>query len=151
MKTKNLIIIFIIISLLVSLCLITYIVIDKNKPLNELDNVTIKIKDGTLTKAGATISITDLNKIPDEYGEAFRIDIKKKGQWQELKILNENTAFNLMAYRVSKDGTLELEQNWEYIYGILKKGKYRLVKHVCVKDTACNKKKYFSVEFTIEE
>ena len=45
-------------------------------------------------------------------------------------ILNNNYGFNDMAYYVDENGKLELEQNWEYIYGKLNKGIYRIVKDV---------------------
>jgi len=116
--------------------------------MNNIENVSIVIKDGTLTKTGATIIITDTNKKHYEYGMPFRIDKKEDYGWRELKITG-NGAFNLPAYIVDKNNKLELNQNWEHIYGELESGEYRLVKYVCVND-GCTKKKYFSVEFNIE-
>lgn len=119
-----------------------------NNDMNNIDNVSMKIKDGTLTKTGATIIITDTNKEHYDYGLPFRLDKKENGVWKLLEVTG-NGAFTLPAYGVDKNNQLELNQAWDHIYGELKSGEYRLVKDVCISD-GCNEKKYFSVEFTIK-
>ena len=119
-----------------------------NNDMNNIDNVSMKIKDGTLTKTGATIIITDTNKDHYDYGNPFRIDKKENGVWKMLEVTGDG-AFTLPAYGVDKNNQLELNQSWNHIYGELKSGEYRLVKDVCVSDF-CNEQKYFSVQFTIE-
>jgi len=54
----------------------------------------------------------------------------------------------LPSYHVDENNQLELRQNWDYIYGTLEDGVYRLVKDVCVSD-GCREKKEFFVEFAI--
>lgn len=44
--------------------------------------------------------------------------------------IHDDYAFNSMAYYVDENGILEMNHNWEYIYGSLDKGIYRLVKNV---------------------
>ena len=74
-----------------------------NKMIEErsMDNVSIAIKEGTLTKEGATIVVTDKNDYPYSYGEEFNI------QKQE-------------------DGTTEIGLNWKDMYGELELGHYKL-------------------------
>ena len=58
-----------------------------------------------------------------------------------------------MAYYVDENGILEMEQNWDYIYGPLDKGTYRLVKDVSFDaDTPITKDDiyYIWVEFEID-
>ena len=58
-----------------------------------------------------------------------------------------------MAYYVDENGILEMEQNWDYIYGPLDKGTYRLVKDVLFNaDTPITKDDiyYIWVEFEID-
>ena len=117
--------------------------------LNEVENVSLKIKEGTLTKTGATIIITDLNEEKYTYGEYFRIDKKEDNGWQELKPIIKNYAFNSIGYLVNENNQLELNHDWSILYGSLEKGKYRLVKDVY--DANNDTRKYFSVEFIIEE
>lgn len=116
------------------------ITLDKNN--KALKNISMIIKDGTLTKTGATIIITDLNETKNTYGEFYRIDKLGNNTWSELNPIIENYGFNSIGYFVDENNKLELSHNWEWLYGKLENGKYRLVKEVNYK--------YFSVEFEIE-
>ena len=100
----------------------------KDRELDEL--VNISIKEGTLTKTEATIIITDNNPNKIIYGTSFYIEKYENSDWHEVMPINNNYGFNDMAYYVDENGKLELEQNWEYIYGKLNKGIYRIVKDV---------------------
>lgn len=149
------------------------VIIKDTAELNEAKGVTMTIKKGTLTRTGATIIITDLSGKSNIYGEFYRIDKKENGIWIPLKSIDGRdwTEFNwtLHAYTVGSDKKLELELNWEYLYGELENGEYRIVKdtlqhseypnnHFSLgneinKDTTNyldNRKYYFSVEFIIE-
>ncbi len=112
-----------------------------------LENVSMVIKEGTLSRTEATVIITDTNETPYEYGMPFRIERKENVKWKELKA-SENAGFNLPSYHVDENNQLELRQNWDYIYGTLEDGVYRLVKDVCV-SYGCREKKEFFVEFAI--
>ena len=78
-KKKILVIIVILVLVVISASLL--IIGLNNREINEkiepnLDNVTMEIKQGTLTKTGVTIIITDNNVNPYTYGMWFRIDKK---------------------------------------------------------------------------
>ena len=123
--------------------------IDNKTDLNEISGVWMKIKKGTLTNTSATVIITDLSGKSNTYGEEYRIDKLENNEWNELPVVVKgNYGWNSIGYHVGKDNKLELDINWEWLYGKLDKGKYRIVK-----GTSPNydmKEKYFSVEFTIE-
>ncbi len=110
-----------------------------------INNVTMKIKEGTLTKTSATIVIEDKNEEKYGYGQWFRIDRKENGDWKELEQINENFAFTDIAYIPKEDGTIEIDENWKDLYGELQAGEYRLVKEVYGNGT-----NYIYAEFTIE-
>ena len=112
-----------------------------DKRMNQLENISIVIKEDTLTNTSATIIITDLSGNQNTYGEWFRIDKKEYGKWKEVKKIGE-AWFVLIGYMVDENYQLELEQNWKDIYGKLEPGKYRLVKEV--------NNEYISVEFKID-
>ena len=114
----------------------------QNEQMYNHDDINIRIKEGTLTNHSATIIIVDNSKGNNTYGEWFRIDKFENGEWKRIKIIND-AFFNTIAYRIDKNNELELEHNWESIYGKLSSGNYRLVKEV-------NNNKYISVDFTID-
>lgn len=121
--------------------------------LNEIDGVSMTIEKDTLTRTSATIIISDYGKETNVYGEFYRIDKKENDEWKEVKKAHTNYGFNEMAYFVDEDGKLEFKCDWEYMYGKLDKGEYRLVKSAfpnlerAITDDDIS---YFSVEFTIE-
>ena len=123
--------------------------IDNKTDLNEISGVWMKIKKGTLTETGATIIITDLSGKNNIYGEEYRIDKLENNKWKELPVVVKgNYGWNSIGYHTGKDNKLELEINWEWLYGKLNKGTYRIVKSTSTKHSM--NEKYFSTEFIIE-
>ena len=96
--------------------------------IDDLKSVSMIIKEGTLTKTGTTIIITDKSGKNNIYGESYRIDKKESDKWVALEPIIDNYAWNTIGYTVDENNTLELNINWEWIYGTLKEGEYRLVK-----------------------
>lgn len=106
--------------------------------LNDLDYVSMFIKKGTLTNVGATIIIDGLR----ECGDYYRIDKFKDGKWSELNTIIDDYSWNYPLYSSNEKGLIELNINWEWLYGTLESGKYRLVKEY--------NNSYYSVEFIID-
>ena len=142
----------IIIVLVVILLIIGLLVKTKNNSkdnildFKEPSNITMSIKDNSLTESQATVIITDNTGNDNTYSISFRLDKKVNNKWEKLKIINSDYGFNEIGYKVDENNKLELVQNWEHIYGKLDKGDYRLVKSIL----NSNKKVYFSTEFTIK-
>lgn len=95
---------------------------------NTVENVSMSIKEGTLTNTEATIIITDTNANKHGFDEWFRIDKKTDNGWEEAKILNYDYIVNAIAYTIGENGVAELKVNWKDLYGELEKGQYRMVK-----------------------
>lgn len=142
----------IIIVLVVILLIIGLLVKTKNNSkdnildFKEPSNITMSIKDNSLTESQATVIITDNTGNDNTYSISFRLDKKVNNKWEKLKVINSDYGFNEIGYKVDENNKLELVQNWEHIYGKLDKGDYRLVKSIL----NSNKKVYFSTEFTIK-
>lgn len=100
----------------------------KDRDLSDLVDITFK--EGTLTSSGGTIVINDKSPNKIVYGKAFYIEKYVNSNYVPLEYINDNFAFNMMAYYVDENGILEMSQNWEYMYGKLDKGIYRIVKRV---------------------
>lgn len=130
------------IILVVALLLGLMIFLPKEESLNEIETITMEIKENTLTSKSATIIIKDTSKEKNTFGEAYRIDKKVNNTWKELEPIVENHAFNLIGYEVNKDHELQLKVKWENLYGELSAGQYRIVKKV--------NNQYFSTEFIIK-
>ena len=125
----------------------------RNKHLNDI--VNMYIKDGTLTKTGATVIIEDTNPNRIVYGSSFYIEKYNASnhEWESVIETSENYAFNDMAYYVDEKGKLEMKQDWTHMYGSLDKGFYRLVKDVFFESdipVTEEDKYYIWTEFEIE-
>ena len=108
-----------------------------------LKNVTMNIKENTLTKSGATIIIKDNNKVKYTYEEYYKLEKRIDHIWYELKPSGD-VLFNEMGYLVDDNNELEMNIDWSKSYGNLTSGKYRIIKRIYDGEY-----KYFSVEFDL--
>ena len=75
-----------------------------------VDKVSLQIKEGTLTKEGATIVITDKNDYPYSYGEYYTIKKLENGEWRDLK--SENYNINDLLHGTDNNGQVTMNFNW---------------------------------------
>ncbi len=108
-----------------------------------LKNVTMNIKENTLTKSGATIIITDNNKVKYTYLKYYKLEKRIDHIWYELKPSGD-VLFDEMGYLVDDNNELEMDIDWSKTYGNLTSGKYRIIKRIYDGEY-----KYFSVEFDL--
>ena len=117
--------------------------INKNKEstieIAQIKNVSMDIYDISLT--GATLIITDTNKNPYTYGEWYKIEKEDSGKWYDVKPIINNYGFNDIAYLVNDNNEVKFIINWEWLYGKLPIGNYRILKQV--------NNQYIAVEFSI--
>lgn len=134
MKKRVVIVVGILVLFVVLLALIICFKPREIKNLNLAENITMKIKEGSLTNTGATVIITDLsgNENVDLINRKFKIDYKKNDKWYRLesKIKNEVSVMTTDNAMENGDNTYTQEINWERYYGKLGKGHYRIVKEV---------------------
>ena len=88
-----------------------------------------------ISSTGAMLCYNQYNKEAPtgqlEDGDDFAIEVKKDGEWEEAPIAVEGDyGFNDIAYTISPDGTTRRELNWEWLYGELAPGEYRIRKGV---------------------
>ncbi|MDD4608437.1 MAG: hypothetical protein PHD10_04845 [Bacilli bacterium] len=91
--------------------------------------VSLKVKEGTLTKSIATLILENYTDDDYLFGKPYAIEKEVNGIWYELNPIKE-LVFNLPAYSLKAKERIELEIDWEYGYGILSPGKYRIIKGV---------------------
>lgn len=106
----------------------------------DIENVSIKISD--ISTTGAIVTIKDINGNSYTYGEWYKIEKLVNGEWKELRTIIDNYGFNSMGYLVDKDNEVKFVIDWEWLYGELPLGSYRILKEV--------NNQYISVEFGIE-
>ena len=110
------------------------------------DNVTLK---------GLTLKIEQFGGNPSgtlEYGAAYALEATVNDEWQPVEtITGEPLVWNELAYGVKMNDICEININWEYAYGQLKPGFYRLKKEFMdFRETGDYDKETYEVYFTIE-
>ena len=103
-------------------------------------NVTMTIS--AVTPTGATVTIQDSNPEPAVYGEWFQIQREKGGVWYEVKTKISNYGFNEIGWLTDDNGQLTMDVNWEWLYGKLPAGHYRILKQAGTE--------IIGAEFTVE-
>lgn len=111
----------------------------------ENSNVTLKVREETLTNKGATFVLENNRKDIIDYTLAYEIEAKRDNKWYKLGVIAE---FVEEIYEVDAKSTDQIIVDWEKTYLKLPKGEYRLVKEISVPSTL--ELFYVAGEFTIE-
>ena len=117
--------------------------IEENGDVENASDISMVIKDGTLTPSGATVVLTNSYG----YDRWFRIDKEENGEWKEAETINDDYSFTAEAYLTNGNSEVEIPIDWTDLYGTLENGKYRIVKRAF---NNLNREEYVSVEFIID-
>lgn len=119
-----------------------------SKTERDMSKVKMTIKDEEVTSEGIEIIIEDKNETPYVYDSWFEIEKLENNEWKKLQYRDDYVSDDIgyMIY-VLKDGKLEEKINWSKEYGILDRGKYKLIKRCMDEDDIY---KYIEIEFEIK-
>lgn len=97
---------------------------------NDLEGVTMYVKN--FSKKKAEICIENLSETEWECDEKFELERfnVERGAWQPVNTVIGDAAFNDKANMLSSKTTSNITVEWEWLYGTLEKGKYRIVKEL---------------------
>ena len=118
---------------------------------NSFDGVSVKITEATSTEI--ILEITNNLRKELIHGEAFMIEYfdEEATQWLPVKAIAENAAFHEIGYILKPAAATTVEIHFEWLYGSLEPGIYRVVKDVIDSNTAGDFEQYWYMEeFTIE-
>ena len=101
----------------------------------DMSKVKMAIKDEEVTSEGIEIIIEDKNETSYVYASWFEIEKLENNEWKKLQYRDDYVSDDIgyMIY-VLKDGKLEEKINWSKEYGILDRGKYKLIKRCMDED-----------------
>ena len=111
----------------------------------EDSNVTLKVKEDTLTKTGATFILENNKNNAINYTIAYEIEAKRDNKWYKLGIIND---FIEEIYEVDAKSTDQIIIDWKNSYSKLPKGEYRVINEITVPATL--ELFYVAGEFTIK-
>lgn len=90
--------------------------------------LTLSVRD--VTESGLTLVCTQSGgELTGELqtGSDYKLIVLKEA-WEDVPTIIEDYGWDMIAYMVSKDDVTEFEYNWEWLYGKLPAGTYRMVK-----------------------
>lgn len=90
-------------------------------------DVIMQLKENSLSSTGLTMIIKNQSNKELEYGNPYTIEKYQNGYWKTVDLIND-IYFNMPSYQLSINESKEININWEYGYGKLSTGKYRIVK-----------------------
>lgn len=111
----------------------------------ENSDVTLKVKEDTLTKTGATFILENNKNNAINYTIAYEIEAKRDNKWYKLGIIND---FIEEIYEVDAKSTDQIIIDWKNSYSKLPNGEYRVIKEITV--PATYELFYIAAEFTIK-
>ena len=114
--------------------------------------LSLGVKD--VTPTGLALVITQQGGSPTgqlQYGSDYTLEVRTGDTWQEVPdIVEGNFAWDDIAYLVTMDGQTEETVNWDWLFGPLSPGPYRLSKRVMdFRDTGDYDTQVYQVEFDI--
>lgn len=101
-------------------------VIENIETEQSVDNLSMYIKEDSLTPKGATIVIEDKNKKVYNYSDGYFIEVLKDDKW--IKLDEKEKYWNDFAYAPNENGILSMKLDWTKKYGTLENNKYRIGK-----------------------
>ncbi len=97
--------------------------------------VTVTLRD--ISNVGANLIIRREDDDDGEeviYGEAYIIQQQVDGEWQDVETVPDNYGFPMVGYNVHSGEKVSIYYNWEWLYGALEPGEYRMVWNVSRKE-----------------
>lgn len=115
----------------------------------DFEKISIKIDYNSISNTGVTIIITDNNNEDLPWTEGYKIQKKVNGNWIELNPINELITSAISHWKDEKN-QYKQQINWNYSYGELDFGEYRIVKPIYNPKNNCYIDLY-SDEFKLEK
>ncbi|MCM1048243.1 MAG: hypothetical protein NC433_07450 [Clostridiales bacterium] len=102
---------------------------------SEAEKIALMFSLKNISSTGATLVFNQYDKeAPDgtlQFGDDYVLEQLKDGEWEEVPVVVEgNYAFYQVAYIIAPDSITEAELDWEWLYGELAPGNYRIKKTV---------------------
>ena len=121
--------------------------------MNILPNWGIQLDAENVTSSGLTLVVTQAGTIPDgtlTTGQPYFIQKKENNNWIPLEPLLEAWGWTTEAWIISMNDTARWDVSWEWLFGKLQSGQYRIGKDIYLESVSGNREQaVYYVEFEI--
>ena len=123
---------------------------------SELESLGLIMDVRNISPTGLTVHFRQYEKKDvDEifYGEPYTLERLVNGKWEAVPRIVAEASYHDIAYIIPSEGESELETNWEWLYGRLDPGTYKITKLVMTKkeDGDSNPNYPLSAQFMIAD
>ena len=118
---------------------------------NNFTDVSMTIKEETVSTTGLTVVFENNSDNRGIYGEFFSLEEKINNKWYQVPVtIDGYYGFNEIGYNLISGENEEFKVDWEWLYGSLNTGEYRIVKDILdFRNTGDFDRYYLAAEFTI--
>lgn len=124
-------------------------------PESENDTIAVMMEVNNVTPSGLTVHFRQYDKRDTEeltYGQAYTLQVLNGDKWENVPVIIDNGAFTDEGYILPALGEASMETNWEWLYGKLSPGTYRITKSIVDDRSVGNNPLYFlTSQFIIAE
>mgnify|MGYP005750264093 CR=1 FL=1 len=123
-----------------------------HETVNNLDGVTMSVKEGTVSSTGLTVILNNNSDKQCIYGEHFLLEKKIEGRWYQVPdVLDGKYGFDDIGYDLASSDVKEWTVDWGWIYGKLDTGDYRILKDIFdFRKAGGSEQYYLTAEFRID-
>jgi hypothetical protein len=124
---------------------------DSTEPVNNLEGVVMTVKEGTVSPTGLTVVFKNITENELLFGEFYILEMKTDDGWYQVPVaFDGDYGFNSIGYILDPDSSREWSVDWEWLYGSLEKGEFRIVKDILDSNGVGRYETYYlAAEFTL--
>lgn len=101
---------------------------------SQINEIGLSFSLKNISSTGATLIFrqydADAPKGELIFGDDYFIEVQRDGKWESVPVVIENAAFNAIGHIIFPDDSAEQEISWEWLYGELAPGEYRIGKSI---------------------
>ena len=118
--------------------------IDSNE--SEISEIGLSFSLKNISSTGATLIFrqydADAPKGELVFGDDYFIEVQRDGKWESVPVVIKNAGFNAIAHIIFPEDSVEQEISWEWLYGELAPGEYRIGKGILESDESGDLQSY---------
>lgn len=109
------------------------------------------VKEGSVSPVELTVIFENNSDKQGIYSEDFLLEKEIKGDWYQVPPILDDYGFTEPGYELPPSEIAEFTIDWNWLYGNLDTGKYRIVKGISdFRGTGDYDKYYLAAQFTID-
>ena len=101
---------------------------------SEISEIGLSFSLKNISSTGATLVFrqydADAPKGELVFGDDYFIEVQRDGKWESVPVVIKNAGFNAIAHMIFPEDSVEQEISWEWLYGELAPGEYRIGKGI---------------------